>query len=157
MKRKNTGFTLVEILIVVIILGILAAIVIPQFTEASNDARKSALVSDLQTARSQVELFKVQHLDTYPGYDGGAAFDANDFVTELTGKTDQDGSQNDSGRFGPYLQKFPTNPFNDLNNVKSIDSTDDNNKKDMTYGWWFDPSQGRFGVMDDQSTNYWAL
>src|SRR5689334_18593447 len=39
MHRKPRGFTLVEILIVVIILGILAAIVIPQFTNASNDAR----------------------------------------------------------------------------------------------------------------------
>ena len=50
---KNKGFTLVEILIVVIILGILAAIVIPQFTQASNDARESSLSSELQTVRSQ--------------------------------------------------------------------------------------------------------
>src|ERR1017187_3807990 len=63
---KNKAFTLVEILIVVIILGILAAIVIPQFTEASNDARISALQSDLQTCRSQFELYKVQHLENYP-------------------------------------------------------------------------------------------
>jgi len=46
MKRNSRGFTLVEILIVVIILGILAAIVIPQFSSASNDARRS----NVQTA-----------------------------------------------------------------------------------------------------------
>src|SRR5206468_11311607 len=67
MKRKPTrGFTLVEILIVVIILGILAAIVIPQFTNASNDARNNSVASTLQTLRSQLELFKVQHADTPP-------------------------------------------------------------------------------------------
>ena len=64
--RKNSGFTLIEILIVVIILGILAAIVIPQFTNASNDARNSSLASQLQTLRSQVELFKLQHNETLP-------------------------------------------------------------------------------------------
>jgi prepilin-type N-terminal cleavage/methylation domain-containing protein len=51
--KSRKGFTLVEILIVVIILGILAAIVIPQFTNASEDARKSNMRSQLQTLRSQ--------------------------------------------------------------------------------------------------------
>jgi len=66
--RRNTrkGFTLVEILIVVIILGILAAIVIPQFTNASQNARESSLQSILQTLRSQIELYKLQHGDTLP-------------------------------------------------------------------------------------------
>jgi prepilin-type N-terminal cleavage/methylation domain-containing protein len=41
--RSRSGFTLVEILIVVIILGILAALVIPQFTNASQNARESSL------------------------------------------------------------------------------------------------------------------
>ena len=92
------GFTLVEILIVVIILGILAAIVIPQFTEASQDARESALVSDLQTVRSQLELYKVQHLERYP------------HIAD-TGLPDASAANFATGKFGPYLQKFPTNPF----------------------------------------------
>ena len=49
-----------------IILGILAAIVIPQFTNASQDARKNSLTSQLQTLRSQIELYKLQHLDELP-------------------------------------------------------------------------------------------
>jgi prepilin-type N-terminal cleavage/methylation domain-containing protein len=52
MKRSRKGFTLVEILIVVIILGILAAIVIPQFTQASTEARLSNLKTNLQTVRT---------------------------------------------------------------------------------------------------------
>jgi general secretion pathway protein G len=49
---------LIEILIVVVILGILAAIVIPQFSEASDDANESAIKSTLQTVRAQIELYK---------------------------------------------------------------------------------------------------
>src|SRR5260370_37423437 len=60
------GFTLVEILIVVIILGILAAIVIPQFSNASTDARKASLLSQLQTLRSHIQLFKLHHNDVRP-------------------------------------------------------------------------------------------
>ena len=67
---NNKAFTLVEILIVVIILGILAAIVIPQFTQASGEAKLSSLASDLQMVRSQMQLYYLQHNDTYPGDTG---------------------------------------------------------------------------------------
>ncbi len=72
--RGNKGFTLVEILIVVVILGILAAIVIPQFTNASTEAKKSALMGELQTMRSQIELYKIQHNEQLPGA-GALSFD----------------------------------------------------------------------------------
>lgn len=63
---RNRGFTLVEILIVVVILGILAAIVVPQFTSASQEAVKGALQSQLQTIESQVELFRVRNQGAQP-------------------------------------------------------------------------------------------
>ena len=148
MKRMNKGFTLVEILIVVIILGILAAIVIPQFTEASNDARVSALVSDLQTVRSQVELYKVQHLDNYPGTVSGT-WTIGNFVGHLTGKTDVNGSA--GGSLGPYLQKFPTNPFNNSAAVRDATGATDPNAESGTDGWWFNSTTGNFGV---NSTDY---
>ena len=63
---KNKGFTLVEILIVVVILGILAAIVIPQFSDASTESKLSSSRSSLQSLRSQIQLFMIQHNDTPP-------------------------------------------------------------------------------------------
>jgi len=65
-RPKSSGFTLVEILIVVIILGILAAIVIPQFTSASTDARKSSLSTQLQSLQQQIALYQLQHNNAYP-------------------------------------------------------------------------------------------
>jgi len=144
--NRHKGFTLVEILIVVIILGILAAIVIPQFTEASNDARKSALQSDLQTARSQIELFKVQHLEMLPGNNGSGTFTEALFKNHLTAKTDQDGTVNASGKYGPYLQKFPSNPFASTNtDGVDIGTTDPTAQTaDGNPGWFFNSSTGKF-------------
>lgn len=64
--QVKRAFTLIEILIVVVILGILAAIVIPQFSDASTQANNANVHSQLQTLRGQLELYKVQHQDTYP-------------------------------------------------------------------------------------------
>ena len=61
LSRTRRAFTLIEILIVVVILGILAAIVIPQFTDASNEAMEASVRTQLQTIRSQIELFNVQN------------------------------------------------------------------------------------------------
>lgn len=62
----SKAFTLIEILIVVVILGILAAIVIPQFTKASEDAQVGNVETQLQTIRSQIELYRVKNNGLYP-------------------------------------------------------------------------------------------
>jgi general secretion pathway protein G len=140
MKAKS-GFTLVEILIVVVILGILAAIVIPQFTEASTEAKTSSLCTDLQTMRSQIELYKVQHNDDLPGT-GTASFEES-----MTQKTDITGALDAAGAYGPYLQKIPTNPFNDLNTVQ-VEAGNSGLGSGNT-GWHFDSTTGAFHADTD--------
>jgi general secretion pathway protein G len=109
-KGAARGFTLVEILIVVVILGILAAVVIPQFTNASSDARNSSLASTLQTLRSQIQLYKLQHGDALPN-----------LVTDWTPFTATSTYGTPSQTFGPYMQAAPTNPEN--GNTTVLDST----------------------------------
>ena len=117
-RARKTGFTLIEILIVVIILGILAAIVIPQFSSASNDARKSNVQTTVQTLRSQIALYKLQHQDALP-----------DLITDwkpLTLKTDATGSTTPAAgvqTFGPYMQDTPVNSLNSLSTVVHGDGT----------------------------------
>ncbi|MBN1795229.1 MAG: prepilin-type N-terminal cleavage/methylation domain-containing protein [Sedimentisphaerales bacterium] len=117
---KAKGFTLVEILIVVVILGILAAIVIPQFSGASTEAKESSLQSNLQAMRSQIELYKLQHNgDILPGEVIDAAGNvtaasAASFVNALTSKTDKNGNVGTTAGvhiFGKYMDKIPDNPF----------------------------------------------
>jgi general secretion pathway protein G len=148
--KAEKGFTLVEILIVVVILGILAAIVIPQFTSASTEAKESALVSDLQAVRSQIELYKIHHNDNLPGTQGGV-----DFQTAMTSKTNQDGVVDTSGgtdptfRFGPYMREIPLNPFNDLNTVE-VDGTAGDNSAGWNFVTVAGVTQGLFQPDDDK-------
>jgi general secretion pathway protein G len=109
LSARKSGFTLIEILIVVIILGILAAIVIPQFSNASTEARESAMRSMQQTVRSQVELYKLQHADLYPTSTGAIAASVTWEWAKLTGKTTAAGATSTTGEFGPYLPQVPQN------------------------------------------------
>jgi general secretion pathway protein G len=159
MKAKS-GFTLVEILIVVVILGILAAIVIPQFTEASTEAKESRLVSDLQMMRSQIELYKIQHNDKLPGSQCNAGLlggtgDAT-FLQCMTSYTDQWGNTIAApgpNIYGPYMQKLPTNPFNapvPLATASFGPAIAAGVAGDNLTGWNLDPDSGKFQANDDK-------
>jgi prepilin-type N-terminal cleavage/methylation domain-containing protein len=66
-RNLQKGFTLVELLIVVIILAILAAIVVPQFSSSTEDAKLATLDTNLASLRTTLEVYKAQHGNTYPG------------------------------------------------------------------------------------------
>jgi len=57
LKKKQTGFTIVELLIVIVVIGILAAIVITTFVGVQKRARDSERKSDLQALASQIEVY----------------------------------------------------------------------------------------------------
>ncbi len=116
-RSSPKGFTLIEILIVVIILGILAAIVIPQFSSASNDARKSNVQTTVQTLRSQIALYKLQHDDRLPDLLRYPRWQ------QITGKTDAAGNfhpRPGAQAFGPYTQETPVNSLNGSSSVQVL-------------------------------------
>ncbi len=146
-QKRASGFTLIEILIVVIILGILAAIVIPQFTEASSEARESTLTSNLQTLRSQLGLYKVQHNDIYPDSTTSATYELC-----LVEKTDVTGAA--GADFGPYMQMVPDNPFI-TNDALPLFTWGDTPGDGLSH-WMFDDTggatDGSFWANDDLDT-----
>jgi general secretion pathway protein G len=138
---KRSAFTLVELLIVVIILGILAAVVIPQFSDASTDARLSALTTNLQTIRGQISLYQLQHNGSYP--------EQTTFSDQMTKKTDADGTVNASGKFGPYLQRIPNNPFT----VGGTGNDVTNSSAAINKAWYYEATTGEFKANDGGMTS----
>jgi general secretion pathway protein G len=140
--QKRNAFTLVELLIIVIILGILAAVVIPQFSDASTDARVSSLAENLTTIRKQISLYRQQHTGVYPAL-------AN-FSDQLTKKTDADGTVNAaSGKCGPYLLRLPVNPFT----VGGTGNDVTNGAAAANKAWYYDETNGDFKANDGGTTN----
>jgi general secretion pathway protein G len=147
---REGAFTLVEILIVVVILGILATIVIPQFSNASAEARENTLKDDLRYLRVQIQVFKAQHLDHAPGYPGGitsATATETDFVNQMTECSDDECNINATPtsvfQFGPYLTRMPENPMNGSAEIKIIaaGATIAPDPADAgKYGWLYQPN-----------------
>jgi general secretion pathway protein G len=131
-RRLNKAFTLVEILIVVVILGILAAIVVPQFSRASEDAQVSNVESQLQTLRSQVELFRVRNNGEIPG-SGGPASNGDVFNTLTNPPAGQE----------PYLRNAPVNPRTGTSTI--IEGTEPASAAAAIGdpGWIYDAATGR--------------
>jgi len=133
MTRAHDGWTLVEVLIVVIVLGVLAAIVVPQFTAASTDAKLSALKTNLDTIRGQLELYKAQHNGTYPT-------SIETFVDQMTKASEPGGWTAEVGTpgfdLGPYLQSIPNNPYTGSNTISSSPPGES--------AWYYEPGTGHF-------------
>ena len=123
---KNKAFTLVELLIVVAILGIMAAIVIPSFQGNVAQAKESASKTNLGTMRTQIELYKIYHNSFPPGYVDGAGDSVATAVLQLIETTNVAGETSYSTvptvqyPYGPYLKKIPENPYNKLSSIAYV-------------------------------------
>jgi general secretion pathway protein G len=130
-RGQTRGFTLVEILIVVIILGILASIVLPQFAGASDSAKKANMRNQLQTLRSTVQLYRIEHRDEVPPL-------VTTGWNAITSKTKTDGTIDPAGERGPYLPFPPVNPLTKSSTVVAVGSGTAG-----TNGWYYDEVNGK--------------
>ena len=158
---NKKGFTLVELLIVVIILAVLAAIVVPQFGSSTEDAKISTLKANLASMRNALELYYHQHDSTYPGAvsetDGTTATDSTTcptaFVAQLTQYTNKAGKVSGTKdvangfKYGPYIktpQSLPANPF--IDTAVAVNIMCDTVEDDITAAITVDPSKGGWKI-----------
>jgi len=115
--RRRNAFTLIEVLIVVIIMAVLAATIIPQFSSSTKDAKESSLKFNMHTMRSQIEMYKVHHLGNYPTIQDNS-------LPQLTSAPNVSGTIGASGTsfpYGPYIDnELPANPFDNSNKVTAV-------------------------------------
>ncbi len=143
---RRVGFTLIEMLIVVVILGILATIVLPQFSNASHQARQNTLKDDLRYLRTQIMVYSAQHREVAPGYVNGnpaGAADETSFIAQMTSYTDESSNvsatQTATAKLGPYLTRIPVNPINGMSKIKVIQNGAAMPAPDGTSGWIYKP------------------
>ena len=140
-RNNSRGFTLIEVLIVVVILAVLAATIIPQFTDSTKDAQSSSVKMNLHTMRAQIQLYKAQHGGKLPSAD----------LSELTIKTDIDGSA--GSKYGPYMQSIPLNSLTESSAVKVV-TNDPAVAGDVTSGggWLYNATSGNIWI--DHADHY---
>jgi len=164
------GFTLVELLIVVIILAVLAAVVVPQFSTSTDEAKISALDSTLANMRASLDLYYQQHSGSYPGAKAatggttwagtagtGAAGTLQAFQDQMALYTNIAGQACDTKdttfKYGPYLKKaeMPQNPLTENSTLvieatsKALGMTDDGGAA----GWKYNVNTGQFIANDN--------
>ena len=130
--KNQAGFTLIEMLVVVIILGILAMIIVPQISVSTDDARLNSLQTNVNSIRSAIEVYAAQHANRYPGTyseaDGTTATTTDvlakaAFLAQLTQFSDINGmvsgTKTATFKYGPYLKtgSLPLNPFNENGDI----------------------------------------
>jgi len=131
MRPHRQGFTLVELVVVIMILGILAGVAAPKFFNTSKTAGESSLKQTLAVIRDAIELYAAQNGGALP-----AAVDG-DFQSDLA----------------PYLRgTFPKSPVGTANTIKFTAGVDG------TTGWIY--AAGNFtansSATDDAGTAYSA-
>ena len=134
--KARKAFTLVEILIVVIILGILASIIIGLFSNSSRDAGVSALKDNLRGIRGALQVYAAQHA-AYPAV---ATFEAQmTQYTDATGATSA--TRTPVYQYGPYILTMPPMPVGTERGKTTVTSS---TTYSAGFGWTYDATAGQF-------------
>lgn len=138
-RHRRGGFTLVEVVIVIIILGIVAAIAVPRLSRGTEGSADAALQQDLAVMQRAIEHYAAEHDDHYP--------DATSVVKQLTGCTDADGRVSSFNVrafpyvFGPYLREVPAAPSGPAKGSRTVAAA-----PGPGVGWVYNASQGTISL-----------
>ncbi len=129
------AFSLIELVIVVVIIAIIGAIAIPKMSRGAAGANDSALIQDLSTMRSAVDLYTTEHNGLPPSNTTSATF-----ISQLTTYTDINGAavstKDTTHIYGPYLKSLPNLPVGTNKGLSTVTVTGPVGTG--SFGWYFD-------------------
>ena len=133
-------------MIVVAVLGILAAIALPTFQGHVTEARQATAKDNLRTLRIAIERYAAQHNGVPPGYLAGVLLPdfmiPNQFLYYTSLQGEAAGTRSTDFPYGPYLSKMPRNSFNDKTTLRVIGDADPlPESADGSYGWLYKPAE----------------
>jgi general secretion pathway protein G len=139
---RRPAFSLLELVIVIVIMGILAAIAVPRIVGASDRAKAEALSNDLAEVRNGIEVYKAEHQGRVPGLQ---------FVAQMTQYSDETGTTSDKPGpkfpFGPYLKEIPKNPYSGKDTVRFLLLAGQSaGARAIDRGWTYNVVTGEFGA-----------
>lgn len=136
-RRQRPAFSLIEVMLVLVVLGIVIAVGLPQMSHTTLDARERNALYNLHTIRSMIDMYQSHH--------DGASPRAT--LVELVSVTDGDGviGFDEDHPFGPYLSRVPENPFNKSATVAQP-ATIPPTSTILGAGWLYDPGSGQIWI-----------
>jgi general secretion pathway protein G len=137
--HRRHAFTLIEVLIVVVIMAVLAAIVIPHFSQSTEDAKATSVRHNLEIMRTEIEVYKLGHQETVPDGTSNLAQ-----LTSATNAAGQIGSMGNGFPHGPYFSVVPMNAFSGSNRVRLFTGTGAPTASGAAdAGWIYQPATGQ--------------
>ncbi len=100
-QQRAAGFTLIEVMVVIVILGILAAVVVPRVMDNPDKARTVKAKQDIRTLESALNMYKLDNFN-YPSTDQGL----ESLVTEPAGSPEPK-----NWKSGGYIMRLPKDPW----------------------------------------------
>ncbi len=160
-SRKTSGFTLLELMIVVVIISVLSAVVVPAFNLQRGASAQSFLAANQKIVQEAIDRYSAEHGNyprastprtTCPLLSTATIQPARmrNFVNRLLMHSDVNGAVcNDRSKglypLGPYLKKtIPTNPLCDFEMIYVYSNADTPPRKNTRYGWAYNYDSGEF-------------
>ena len=134
MKRKEKGFTLIEIVVVMVLLGVMAVIAIPKYIDLTLQAKIASTQADLGALRSTLNI---QYADNATS--GNAFYPASI----------------DAGDFGN--NRLPRNALTGVDGVRTVPSIPGGTAQNGSDGFWYIVATGEAGAYSDgtEDTSVW--